>query len=145
MPAIGYGLHHRFSSVSVHDNAKGIPVEQAWRSCAQAAKSLLFKTCAWRPRQYRRRQNSSSQVISLDSILYIPGECDGTRVVNTVGMSDLSERLSLALALLGVMLLLTLFGHAWLPLSANSNLPRYDMPHPALPDWPLHGGYQDRA
>ena len=59
-------------------------------------------------------------------------------------MSDLSERLSLGLVLLGVMLLLTLVGHAWLPLSASGNVPSHETTRPALPDWPHHGdtGYR---
>jgi len=73
------------------------------------------------------------------------GKCDGTSVVMTFGMSDLSERLSVALVLLGVMLIMILFGHAWLPLSASDAMPSHEMSRPALPDWPNHGGHEFRG
>jgi hypothetical protein len=73
------------------------------------------------------------------------GKCDGTSVVITFGMSDLSERLSVALVLLGVMLIMILFGHTWLPLSANDAMPSHEMSRPALPDWPHHDGVEYRG
>jgi hypothetical protein len=66
----------------------------------------------------------------------------------TFGMSDLSDRLCVGLVLLGVMILLSLFGHVWLPLSASYDMPTYERSRPALPDWPHqphHGGIEYRA
>ena len=62
----------------------------------------------------------------------LPG---GTQLVPFACMTTLSERVCVALVLLGTMLILLLFGHTWLPLSA-SNAP-YRMPQPDLPGW--HG------
>jgi len=60
-------------------------------------------------------------------------------------MSELCERLCLALVLLGVILLVVLSGHAWLPLSASGNFHGHERSQPALPDWPHHGGLGDHA
>ena len=62
-------------------------------------------------------------------------ECAGTRVVNDSCMSDRFERLCISLVLLGVMILLSMFGHTWLPLSASSDGPTHKMSRPDLPDW----------
>jgi hypothetical protein len=51
-------------------------------------------------------------------------------------MSELSERLCVSLVLLGAMILIFLFGHAWLPLSASYDGPTHDRARPALADWP---------
>jgi hypothetical protein len=53
-------------------------------------------------------------------------------------MSDLCERLCVGLLLLGVMLILVLFGHTLLPLSASDGMPSHEMSRPDLPDWPNH-------
>jgi hypothetical protein len=53
-------------------------------------------------------------------------------------MTDLHERLATALVIVGVLLLATLLGSTWLPLSANTNLPSHSMSRPDLPDWPRH-------
>jgi hypothetical protein len=52
------------------------------------------------------------------------------------GMSDRFDRLCVGLVLLGVMILLSLFGYAWLPLSASHDGSIHEMPEPAIPDWP---------
>jgi hypothetical protein len=52
------------------------------------------------------------------------------------GMSDRFDRLCVGLVLLGVMILLSLFGHAWLPLSASHDGSIHEMSEPAIPDWP---------
>jgi hypothetical protein len=69
----------------------------------------------------------------------------GISVDYAIGMSERHERLAVALVLVGVMLLFALVGGAWLPLSANTNLPRHDLAQPALRDWPQHFLGDDRA
>ena len=53
-------------------------------------------------------------------------------------MTDLHERLATALVIVGVLLLATLLGSSYLPLSANMNMPSHSTSHPDLPDWPRH-------
>jgi len=53
-------------------------------------------------------------------------------------MTDLHERLATALVILGVLLLATMLGSNWLPLSANMNMPAHATSRPDLPDWPKH-------
>jgi hypothetical protein len=53
-------------------------------------------------------------------------------------MTDLHERLAIALVLVGVLLMATLFGSTYLPLSADSNMPAHSTSRPNLPDWPKH-------
>jgi hypothetical protein len=53
-------------------------------------------------------------------------------------MTDLHERLATALVIIGVLLLATLCGSTWLPLSANTNMPAHSATRPDLPDWPKH-------
>ena len=53
-------------------------------------------------------------------------------------MTDLHERLATALVILGVLLMATLLGSAYLPLSANTNMPSHATSHPDLTDWPQH-------
>jgi hypothetical protein len=60
-------------------------------------------------------------------------------------MSEFVERLCLALVFLGVILLIILSGHQWVPLSASGNFHRHERSRPALPDWPHHGGLEDQA
>ena len=61
-------------------------------------------------------------------------------------MSDRFERLCISLVLLGVMILLSLFGHTWLPLSASYDGPTHEMSRPDLSDWPeAHHGFGYRA
>lgn len=60
-------------------------------------------------------------------------------------MPELPERLALALVVVGVILLITLGAHAWLPMSASGNFHRHEGYRPALPDWPHHGGLEDLA
>jgi len=54
-------------------------------------------------------------------------------------MTDLHERLTTALILVGVLLLAVLMGSTYLPLSANTNMPSHATAHPDLADWPQHG------
>jgi hypothetical protein len=61
-------------------------------------------------------------------------------------MSDRFERLCISLVLLGLMILLSLFGHTWLPLSASYEGPTHKMSRPDLSDWPeAHHGLGYRA
>lgn len=60
-------------------------------------------------------------------------------------MSEFFERVSLALVLVVVMLLIALCGHSWLPLSASDNFHRHERSRPVLPDWPHHDGLEDHA
>ena len=53
-------------------------------------------------------------------------------------MTDLHERLAIALVLVGVLLMGSLLGYSWLPLSANLNMPSHHSTQPALADWPRH-------
>jgi hypothetical protein len=53
-------------------------------------------------------------------------------------MTDLHERLATALVIVGVLLLATLLGSAYLPLSADTNMPSHSTSRPELPDWPKH-------
>ncbi len=53
-------------------------------------------------------------------------------------MTDLHERLATALVIVGMLLLATLFGSTWLPLSANTNMPSHSTSRPDLSDWPKH-------
>jgi hypothetical protein len=53
-------------------------------------------------------------------------------------MTDLHERLATALVLLGVLLIATMLGSTWLPLSANNNMPTFSKSRPDLQDWPTH-------
>ena len=53
-------------------------------------------------------------------------------------MTDLHERLATALVLIGVLLLATMLGSTWLPLSANTNMPTHAASRPELHDWPTH-------
>jgi hypothetical protein len=57
-------------------------------------------------------------------------------------MSEFVERLCLALVLIGVILLIMLAGHAWLPMSASDSFHRHERPRPALPGWPNHDGLE---
>ena len=59
-------------------------------------------------------------------------------------MPDLLERICVALVLLGAMLIITLFTYS-LPLSAGSSSPSYEMPRPALLEWPSHGHIEYRG
>jgi hypothetical protein len=54
-------------------------------------------------------------------------------------MTDLHERLTTALVLVGILLLATLLGSTYLPLSANTNMPSHSTSRPDLADWPRHG------
>jgi hypothetical protein len=72
-------------------------------------------------------------------------ESAGTPVVISAGMSDVCERVCVALVLLGVILIMILFGHAWLPLSASDGMPAHEKSRPALPDWPVHHTIEYRA
>jgi len=60
-------------------------------------------------------------------------------------MLGLADRLCLAIVVLGVILLVILCGHAYLPLSASGNFHRYERSRPTLPEWPHHGGLEDHA
>jgi hypothetical protein len=60
-------------------------------------------------------------------------------------MSEFCERLSLAIVVVGVILLMILSGHAWLPMSASGDFHRHERSSPALPGWPHHGGLEDHA
>ncbi|HWK11134.1 MAG TPA: hypothetical protein VNR64_13835 [Vicinamibacterales bacterium] len=60
-------------------------------------------------------------------------------------MTDLQERLTTALVIVGVLLLGLLTGSTWLPLSANSNMPSHSASRPDLADWPRHEMPGDRG
>jgi len=60
-------------------------------------------------------------------------------------MTDLQERLTTALVLVGVLLLAALMGSTYLPLSANTNMPSHATAHPDLADWPWHGTPRPRG
>ena len=53
-------------------------------------------------------------------------------------MTEDRDRLSIAIVLLGILLLLTFAGSSWLPLSANMNMPSFHSSRPSLPGWPRH-------
>ena len=60
-------------------------------------------------------------------------------------MSELAERLCLALVVVGVILLVVLCGQSWLPLSASNSFHKNERPRPALLGWPHHDEVEDRA